>query len=199
VVDSALRPKAGYYFAKKFFSPVLLSFKRIGNTLEVWVTNDMLKDVDGKIELSLRSFVKVKGVWRKSRIVKALANSSLRVLEIEQSQFAKYDSTEHYFSGRLLTADGISSENRYFLHEPKRLHFPKAKVSARLSAINGGLYVVTLSAATFVKNLRLEILGADVMFDDNYFDLDAGSVKRVQCCSARGLARLKKNLRLRWF
>ncbi len=198
VVDSALRPKAGYYFAKKFFSPVLMSFKRIGNTLEVWVTNDMLKDVDGKIELSLRSFVKAKGVWTKKLVVNALANSSSRVLELELSQFAKYDSTEHYFSGRLLTADGLSSENRYFLHEPKHLHFPKAKVSRQLTDGGNGSFVLTLRANKFVKNVRVEIEGDDAVFDDNYLDIDAGSTKRLHFNSCLSVGELKRRIRLRW-
>lgn len=56
VIDSALRPKAAYYYAKKFFAPILVSLKKRQDGLEVWVTNDLLSPVVGELEVSLRSF-----------------------------------------------------------------------------------------------------------------------------------------------
>ena len=197
VIDSALRPKAGYYFAKKFFAAVLLSFKQVDGTLEVWVTNDLLREASGTIDLGLRSF-SGKKVWTKSLNVRIKPNASSRVFEIELSRFAKYDSTRHYFTGRLLTSEDLVSEQRYFLHEPKHLRFPKAKVSAQIASQKNGTYVITLKANAFVKNVRVEILGEDVDFDDNYFDLDARGVKKVAFCSKRNIAQLRRNLKVRW-
>ncbi len=196
VIDSALRPKAGYYFAKKFFGPVLLSFKKVENTLEVWVTNDLLKDVSGKLALQFFQF-EGKKKWTKSIRIQAKSNSSSKVFEIDLSGFTKYDSVSHYFAGRLLAADDFSSEQRYFLHEPKHLELPKGKVTSKITGKHGS-FVLTLCASTIVKNVRIEILGEDVVFDDNYFDMDPGQVKEVTFCSKQGLLQLRKQLALRW-
>src|SRR3970282_437349 len=56
VIDSALRPKAAYYYAKNFFAPVLVSFRKGAGTIEVWGTNDTLEPVSGVLDISLRSF-----------------------------------------------------------------------------------------------------------------------------------------------
>ena len=197
VIDSALRPKAGYYFAKKFFAPVLLSFKKVGMTLEVWIANDLLKDVAGKLVLNFSPFAGRK-VWTKTIRVQAGSNSSSIVFEIDLSRFAKYDSTRHYFSGQLLTPDDLNSEQRYFLHEPKHLQLPKAKVTSRIERKKDDSFVLTLKATTIVKNVRIEILGEDIIFSDNYFDMDPGQVKQVTFCSTQTLQRLRKQLTLRW-
>jgi beta-mannosidase len=197
VIDSALRPKAGYYFAKKFFAPVLLSFKRVENTLEVWVTNDLLNDVTDKLILNFFPFVGKK-VWTKTLTVHAKSNSSSKVFEIDLFRFAKYDSARHYFHGKLLAPDDLNSEQRYFLHEQKHLQLPKAKVTSKIGEKKDGSLVISLRANAFVKNVRLEILGGDVAFDDNYFDMDTGQVKEVAFCSKQKIAQLKKQLAIRW-
>ncbi len=197
VIDSALRPKAGYYFAKKFFAPVLLTFKKVENTLEVWIANDLLKDVTGNLALNFSSLAG-KRAWTKALAVHVKSNSSTKVYEIDLTSFARYDSMRHYFYGRLLTADDVDSEQRYFLHEPKHLHLPKAKVTWKIVGEKGGPFVLKLRATTFVKNVRLEIVGEDVAFDDNYFDMDAGIAKEVTFCSRQTLSQLKRHLRLRW-
>ncbi len=197
VIDSALRPKAGYYFAKKFFAPVLLSFKKSRDVLEVWVTNDELNTISGKIELSFRSFAGRK-TWEKKLKCNVRTNSSSKVHEIELSQFAKHDSTSHYFFGRLLTADGFSSEQRYFLHEPKHLILPKTKLTTLLKSGKNGEWRLNITSKHFAKNARVEIGGEDIVFDDNYFDIDPGATRVVRFRSDLMARDLKKRLKLKW-
>lgn len=197
VIDSALRPKAGYYFAKKFFAPVLLSLKKSDNILEVWVTNDELKPGSGRLELSFRSFVG-KRIWTKKLGFAIRANSSSKVHAIDLLQFVKHDSASHYFSGRLLTADGLSSEQRYFLHEPKHLVLPKTKLTTLLKSGNNGEWRLKIASMAFAKNVRVEILGEEIIFDDNYFDIDAGASKLVHFSSNLTARELKKRLKLQW-
>ncbi|HET6274090.1 MAG TPA: glycoside hydrolase family 2 protein [Bacteroidota bacterium] len=201
VIDAALRPKAGYYFAKRFFAPVLLSFKKSGNALEVWVTNDALKAASVTLDLGFRSFVG-KRIWAKRLKLHVRANSSSKVCEVDLLRFAKHDSARHYFSGRLLTADGLSSEQRYFLHEPKHLLLPKTKLTTLLTTPltsgKDGEWTLNIKSTHFAKNVRVEIRGEDVFFDDNYFDIDAGGSKVVRFRSGLTTHELKKRLKLKW-
>jgi beta-mannosidase len=197
VIDSALRPKAGYYFAKKFFAPVLLSFKKSGNALEVWVTNDALEAVSVTLDLGFRSFVGER-IWAERLKLHVRANSSSKVYEIDLLRFAKRDSTQHYLSGSLLTADDLFSEQRYFLVEPKHLQLPKTKLTTLLKPRKDGEWRLNIKSKHFAKNVRVEILGEDVVFDDNYFDIDAGDTRVVRFRSGLASRELKKRLKLKW-
>ncbi|HMD13440.1 MAG TPA: glycoside hydrolase family 2 protein, partial [Bacteroidota bacterium] len=75
VVDSSLQPKAGYYAAKRFFAPVLLSFKQTDKGVEVWVTNDRLERFSGEITVQMKSF-QGKSFWKKTLKVSIASNFS---------------------------------------------------------------------------------------------------------------------------
>ncbi len=126
------------------------------------------------------------------------ANSSSKVCEVDLLRFAKHDSARHYFSGRLLTADGLSSEQRYLLLEPKHLILPKAELRTLLKSGEHGEWMLNIKSNHFAKNVRVEIRGADVVFDDNYFDIDAGGTKVVRFRSRLTSFELKKRLKLKW-
>jgi beta-galactosidase/beta-glucuronidase len=40
VIDSRMRPKAAWYYARRFFAPLLVSFRRRPAAPEVWITSD---------------------------------------------------------------------------------------------------------------------------------------------------------------
>jgi hypothetical protein len=46
--------------------------------------------------------------------------------------------------------------------------------------------------------VRVEIEGEDIIFDDNYFDIDGGSTKKILFGSKCSLGELRKKLRFRW-
>ena len=54
-IDSFGRWKALHYFAKKFYSPILLSIEEEGKTASIHVTNETMQDVQGLIEWKLRT------------------------------------------------------------------------------------------------------------------------------------------------
>ncbi|MEK9137002.1 MAG: glycoside hydrolase family 2 protein, partial [Bacteroidota bacterium] len=186
-----------YYFAKRFFAPVLLSFKKSGNALEVWVTNDALKVASVTLDLGFRSFVG-KRIWARKLKLHVRANSSLKACEVDLLRFAKHDSTQHYFSGSLLTADDLFSEQRYFLVEPKHLQLPKAKLTTLLKRGEHGEWRLKIKPTHFAKNVRVEVHGEDIIFDDNYFDIDAGDTRVVWFRSGLTARELKNRLKLKW-
>jgi beta-mannosidase len=77
VIDSGLRPKAGYFYAKRFFAPLLVSLRPAGPAVEVWVTNDLPRAARGTVNVSRRTFAG--GVaWERECPVSVPANSSRR-------------------------------------------------------------------------------------------------------------------------
>ncbi|HTK80915.1 MAG TPA: glycoside hydrolase family 2 protein [Bacteroidota bacterium] len=196
VIDAGLRPKAAYYYSKKFFAPLLISLKKLPRGVEVWVTNDLVKPVTGTVTLTLRSF-EGKILWRRKGSVAIPGNSSKNFYFFDSHRFPQHEPASSYLLAHLRTSGRQTSENRLYFVEPKYLRLPKARVRARLIRDNDG-YAVVITAESFLKNVRVEIEGEDVLFDNNYFDMDASSQRKVAFHSNRKIAYLRKHLRLRW-
>lgn len=197
VVDSALRPKAGYYFAKKFFAPLLVSFKRSGDSVEVWVTNDHLKSISGKLNVALKSF-DGKKVWKKNVNLMIPANSSRKVMSVDSSIFPRSNPVSHYLIAGVSIDGSIVSENRHFFLEPKHLELPRGKVQTKISKLKSGKMQIAIRSDFLIKNVRLELDGTDIIPEDNYFDVDAKMVKVVTFSCNRSLVDVRKKMRLRW-
>lgn len=197
VIDSALRPKAAYYFAKRFFLPLLVTFKETKNGIEVWITNDLLTVVKGELVVSLRSF-NGKKIWSRSLRVILSPNSSKRMLRARHDTYAGYNQATHYLYAGLWIDGSLMTENRIFFAEPKHLQLPKTKVYTRLAAGKNNDWVLKIAAKKFVKNFKVEIDGRNVLFDDNYFDMDAGTSKEVRFAAPGEKKNIVKRLRLRW-
>ncbi|MEX0602307.1 MAG: glycoside hydrolase family 2 protein [Bacteroidota bacterium] len=194
VIDSALRPKAAWFHAKRFFAPLLVSLKKEGNILEVWGTNDLLDSVTGTLELTLLSFTGER-VWHKETEVRLARNSSRVVHRIPMNDVPQIDPTVMYFRARLAAGEVRLSENRLFMVEPKHLRLPKANITACIKK-EGAEALITLSANAFVNALCLE--SEDAVFDDNYFDMDAGETKSVAIQSTRPDRLPPEGITVRW-
>ena len=90
VIDSRLRPKAAYYFARRFFAPLLASFRRSALGVEVWATSDLPVPVGGTLDVSLVSF-EGKKVLRRRDVLRLKADSSVRVRTVPWGELRAYD------------------------------------------------------------------------------------------------------------
>jgi len=196
VIDSALRPKAAYYYAKRFYAPVLVSFKKEDPGVSVWLTNDTLAPSSGELTLILRSF-SGRSVWKKRRRATVGANSSAEIARVDTTVWEGVDTASHYLVARCTLDDGVVLQNRFFFEEPKHLRLPKAKVQARIARHKEGGIVALLKTSTFAKNVRLEAGGGKVIFEDNYFDMDARETKVVRILSRGSIGFLRKGFNVR--
>jgi beta-mannosidase len=196
VVDSALRPKAAYYQVKRSFTPVLVSFRKTGTGIEVWVTNDLLKPVSGSCRITRRD---VNGRLRGSTVstVKVPANSSRKIATVGRLA-EDIRPAEEYLTAELRVKGRIVPVSRIYFAEPKHLALPDANVMVRWSRGRDGSAVLRLQSDRLVRCVRLEIGGDDAGFSDNYFDLDAGRTADVAVTSRLALNELRRRLVVRW-
>ena len=197
VIDSALRPKAAWYFAKRFYDPVLVSFKKSNSNIEIHLTNDRLAAISGTVKIALRSF-DGESSWSKMQSAKISANASKRLFTIPSERFESSDKSSHYLHAQFIVDGAVVAENRFFFEEPKRLLLPPARVSVSVIESYDSVRRLSVTADRFVKYLRLEVEGEDAQFDDNYFDLDAGGKKEIQALSKLGAGELQQRLKLTW-
>ncbi len=194
VIDSALRPKAGWFYAKRFFAPVLVSIRRIGDGIEVWGTNDLLRPVKGALEVALLSFDGARLLEKKEEITLKM-NSSHRLMNISVLELPPFDPSTHYIRARLLEEDRVHSENRLFFVEPKHLWLPNPNIQTTFRN-DSGATPLTLSTDVFAKNVYLELDHS--IPNDNYFDLDAGECKAVTIQSTEPASEIERRLTIRW-
>jgi beta-mannosidase len=196
VIDSGLRPKAAYFFAKKFYAPVLVSFKQTDDSLEIWGTNDGLSVIRGELVVALRSFEGA-NVWSKTKPVAIGRNNSVPVTRIENRKFGKVDPVGHYVLTQLRVNGEVVSENRFFFAEPKHMEWKPSSVTVDCKRIDEQHYQIILASNAFVKNAGIEFAGDDIEVEENYFDIDPGIIKKVNIRTRSPLESVRRGLKIR--
>jgi hypothetical protein len=169
-----------------------VSFKRTGDDLELWLTNDTPQNISSRLHVTFRTF---RGdiIWQKTPRVSVPPNATCCVERLSLSRFSTYDPSVHYFHAALdLTNDNC--EQRYFLLEPKHLRLPRLRIHTRTFQHARGELLVQVTAGQFAKDVYLDVSSGDAFFEDNFFDLDAGTSKAVLVRSNLSPARLSKHL-----
>ncbi len=195
VIDSALRPKPAYFYARRFFAPVLVSFKRTAHGVEVWGVNDRLSPVRAKLVVCALTFDGHE-LWRAEKNVVLKANASAQLLSIDPSTVSGFDSASCYLYTQLRGVNGAESENRLYFSEPKHLQLPKAKITVAFEQITGG-FTVALRANAHVRALWLQVEGADGQWLDNCVDLEAGESRRIRFETHLDETRVRSAFRMR--
>jgi hypothetical protein len=174
VVDYYLEPKIAYYYMRRSYDPVLVSFERTADWIAVWVTNDSPERVSGRLTVRHRKFdgaaigemsAEASLEPAESRRVMTLTDLGILSLRDEFLQAA--------FNGREATL--LLAPERY-------LHLPKANLKARITADG-----IEVTAGALARQVVLGIEGAvGAAFEDNYFDLAPGGTRTVRILNRGG-------------
>nr|WP_035453389.1 glycoside hydrolase family 2 protein [Alicyclobacillus herbarius] len=177
-IDYYGRWKALHYFAKRFFDPILISACEEGSQVGLWVTNDRLQQVSGTVR------------WRvldeRSRVLRAgdetitvAALSAEKVVDLDLSDFfADMDTRRRtYLEYTLETVEGVRQGTLLFV-PAKHFEFADPHLSAAVEDL-GDAFAVRVSAEAYAKYVALDLVGADAVFSDNFFDLSADAPRTV--------------------
>ena len=195
VIDSALRPKAAYYYAKRFFAPVLVSMRKTDSTVEVWGVNDRLEKFAGALTIQVLTF-DGRELLRREQHVTINANTSVLLTALNTAPAVDLDPLSSYVVARLHAGNRTESENRLFFAEPKHLHLPEASVIVEVERRGIGELCLHLKSETIVRGVRLSIEGEDALFSDNCFDLDPGTERMVSVATGMEESTLRQRIRL---
>jgi beta-mannosidase len=163
----------------------------------VWVTNDRLRGVEGKLVVTMRSFTG-KQIWSNGLVATLQPNSSKKWHRVKKESYADYGKQTHYLHAELWVDGESVSENRFFFVEPKHLELPDAKIRTKLSGGKNNAYTLAISTNKFIKNVQIRIDGENVLLSDNYFDIDAGRSKTVTFTTSLSKTVLSRNISVRW-
>ncbi len=198
-IDYYGRFKALQYYAKRFYTPVLLSCMEIGekdarpivNTertvdyttkATLCLTNDTLNTVTGDVIWELRN--------RNGEILQSGSQTvtvePLSVKWLEEMDFNKTDVNNNYFSYRFIVDGKATCDSTALFTAPKYFDFKDPELSYELNGDE-----ITVFAKGFAKSVEIDSPDSDFILEDNFFDMNAGS-KTVKILSGT-----PKNIKLR--
>lgn len=182
-IDCYGRYKALQYYAKRFFEPVLISCREVGEndvrpfinternielvtTAELTVTNDTLNEVTGTVNWELRDS-KANVIKSGERVVTVPA---LSYVTLDNMDFNKTDPYTTYISYSYTVDGNVVSSGTTLFAAHKRFDFEDPNLRYE---INGD--EITVYADTYAKAVEIDSLDSDFILSDNYFDMNAGS------------------------
>lgn len=181
IVDYYLLPKPAYYYVKKAFSPLLVSFSEEEN-VSLWIVSNLYRSIEGRLIIKHATF-EGKALWQRELKIMIPADGTERIMTGICDRIEIRDKTREYLYARICTKNAIYSENFYFFVEPKDLNLPSTAIRLNRTSVDVSrstrrgkfeIYVdkyariVTISSSEF-----------DFKVDDNYFDIPAGGRREV--------------------
>ncbi len=177
MIDYYLDKKIAYYWAKKAFAPLLITFIERGDYLEIWVVNDFLSEPKGAFILSKMDFFGEVSL-NEEREIKIPSNSSVKIKEIKLSGL-KVDKRSEFLWARLKVKEKTVAENRHFFSLQRDLSFPKCNLRKKVERKGKGRYEVFISSDTYALLVRIETGGIECELSDNFFDLAPRESKKI--------------------
>jgi beta-mannosidase len=177
-IDSTGAWKALHYYARRFFSPVLVAPIERQGRLEVSCVSDLLRTRSGAFEWSVTAYdgSKVDGGSFTVKI-EPLASKVILSRPVEKLVAGRPPESV-YFACELRDGREVLSSNVFHFAKLKKTDLPAPAIAARATA-EGGSLVVTLVAGRFAKDVYLSAPGVPGRFADNFFDLLPGRPRRV--------------------
>lgn len=183
-IDYFGRWKALHYFAKRFFSPLMISCEDTGEgtsrtsvvmeprdpvptKAKLNVANETKEVVKGEVEWSLRN--------SGSKIIKegrcAVELLALSSLWLDELDFHNTDFLENHFTYSFIVEDRKVSKGSVLFTDPKYYHFTDPKLTVKID--KGEVHV---HAQEYAKYVEIYSEDSDFVLEDNYFDMEKGDV-----------------------
>ncbi|SFD37868.1 beta-mannosidase [Bacillus sp. OV194] len=175
MVDYELLPKASYYYAKKFFAPVLATIDHDpGTPLKVTMINDQLQEVKDTVIIEALTFEGE--LLFSDRLDFEMDGNCVQYLAAftEEEVLRGKEASEVVL--RLTSVKGTFPENFYYLRDFKNISYPKANLEIERNDQESTITIMSDKLARFVK---LDLLQEEVVCSDNFFDMLPGERKTI--------------------
>jgi len=186
VVDYFFNPKAAYFYVKRAYSPVILVFNRKKEAVEVYVVNDTLKKISGKIVLRLIDF-NGKILFSKEVDFSVEENSAKKVHEVMLKDLLLDRVDDRVLVGELYVNERKVHENTLFFAKHFNLKLPETNIEIKVEEAKrieeNTVVKLTLSSEKYSHFTYIKVRGVDhkyVTYSDNYFDIVPGEPRTVK-------------------
>lgn len=178
-IDSNGRWKALHYFAKKFYSPILLSVQDEEKSAKLFVTNDTVETVHARIEWKLRS--DSKGIIKEGIVEKLVPGLSAALCESLSFEDVLSPALlkETYLESVLYIDNQRYSSSTTLFIKPKHYQFQNPQLKLEVSETGDQFVIAIKAGGCLAKYVELDLQKADGKFSDNYFDLSSDELKEI--------------------
>ena len=197
-IDYYGRWKALQYYARRFYSNLLVTPRIDNDNLNFWVTSDHTRTTAAKLHIELRDFVGhvLKSLDHDVSIAPLASRSYFGVPVKEMLQGQDVKSCFVYCE---LSVNGkVASNHDYFFAPFKDLRLPKPAMNLAVAAMPQG-FQVAITSDTFAKAAYLSASDVEGAFSDNYFDLIPGKRVTVKFLTLKRLpvSQFRERLKIR--
>ncbi len=175
IVDYYGFGKAGYYYVKRAYAPLMASFRSTEDGIvELWITNDTLEEFRDEIVIQHGSFAG-DTTWKQPLQVRIPANCSQRVWQANTTQIEAR--TDHFLNVRSSTRSFPA--NRHFFAPIKDLQRTIEEPDVTIESISEHELQVQVRTSAYLFYFHLIVPDERTFFSDNYFDLAPGESATV--------------------
>lgn len=179
-IDYYGRWKALHYFAKEALKNQMIQVVIENGKLQVFGVSDTDKKTAALLRLNLADF-SGNSLWNRPYKVTLPANGSALLCSIDLKDLPlNYSENKVFLTATLLEGTReIDQEFAYFA-KPKDLKLPDPGIKTRISD-KGDHFVIEITTQKLCKNLMLISDNSDVLFSDNFFDMQPGETRLITC------------------
>jgi beta-mannosidase len=191
------RWKALQYYARRFYEPVLLSTSEAEGKIHVTVVSDRVEPAKASLRMRLVDF-SGRVLWERSSDVDVAPVKSTVLASLPVGELTKAgDAGSAYLLCELTGGPGARATTRRFFKPYKDLSLPTPKLTTDVTGA-GKEIRVAVASDSLARAVYLSLDGADALFSDNFFDVDAkGRVEVRVETPGLTLEDVRKRLRVR--
>jgi len=176
MIDYYQLPKASWFYAKKFFHPLLLTIDHDARQdVKVWVVNDHLETYEDTLELKVVSF-SGEELFRTTMEVTIPENvSKMVVCFTEEELLGGYSANEAVIC--LSSLNEKAQRNVYYFRDHKDLVLPESPLVVEVDAKE---QKVTVHSERLARMVKLEVPLEKVTFSENFVDILPGETITIE-------------------
>jgi beta-mannosidase len=197
-IDYTGRWKALQFYARRFYSEMLVSPYEQNGQLQFHIVSDRPRATASQLKVSVLDFAGHE-LWSKKESITVAPLSSKSYLAVPTGTLlAGKDRKDVFVLAELLVNGAVVSSHEYFFEPHKNLSLTKPQINAEVVRTPKG-FTIALSTDTFARAVYLSAGRQAGRFVDNYFDLIPGKTLTTEFRSASRmtLAEFRKQLKIK--
>jgi beta-mannosidase len=195
-IDYYGRWKALQYYARRFYSPLLISpTLRHGNVL-VYGISDKLKPTQATLRIRvLTMYGRIVKEVKKTVTLPALSSGIYIRMPLQSIVAQANDLTKVFVTADMTVDDQQVSRNILYLEPTKDIKLISAKLTTHL-AETGDAYTLRISSPVLARDVYVSFGDLNVHLSDNYFNILPGHTAKITIRSKQPLSTLLKQLKV---
>jgi len=175
--DYRRRPKALWYYSRRFFAPLALRVDELDDGVSVWVINDSASSARGHLSIRVMDFTgREKSSMEKT--VRVGAGEVVRIGPFSRKELSVTDESGE-FVHTVFKPDGSSAvEETGFFARPKSLKLPDPGLDVKVRR-SGRRLGAEITSKRLAYGVWLALKNHPAAFSDNFFTLIPGATRRV--------------------